>query len=95
MRRKGSRYQKTQAFTEGSGFAGYRPRQLSDAPGIVEHSPTETDRLDTLSHHYFQDNRRGWRILDANNEVLYGFELIDNDDNTEAILIPPSLESTS
>ncbi len=95
MRRKGSRYENTNAFDADKDFAGFRARKLSEAPGIVEHTLTENDRLDTLSHHYYQDDRRWWRLLDANNELFYGFELMSQEMNSEAVIIPAGKEKKS
>jgi hypothetical protein len=92
MRRKGSRYANTQAFSAAKGFDGLRERRLTAPPGIVEHTVLHTDRLDHLANDYYNSDRRWWRILDANAEFLYGFEMLDDDMHGDALPIPASRE---
>jgi hypothetical protein len=92
MRRKGSRYENTRPFSAAKGFAGYRERRLSSPPGLVEHSVLHTDRLDHLADAYYKSDRRWWRILDANAEFLYGFELLDESMQGDVIAIPTARE---
>ena len=92
MRRKGSRYENTRPFSADKGFKGYRERQLSSPPGIVEHTVLHTDRLDRLANDYYKNDRRWWRILDANADFLYGFELLDQQMQGDVIAIPASRE---
>ncbi|WP_198264480.1 hypothetical protein [sulfur-oxidizing endosymbiont of Gigantopelta aegis] len=93
MRRKGSRYENTTAFSEASQFKGYRERQLNLPDGILEHTVLHTDRIDLLANAYYKSNRRWWRIMDANPEFLYGFELLDDDMQGDVIAIPASREA--
>ncbi len=93
MRRKGSRYDNTRPFGDGSGFAGYRERPVGSPPGLVEHTVLHTDRLDHLADDYYKNDRRWWRILDANPEFLYGFELLDDPMHGDLIAIPAVRES--
>ncbi|MEM9292168.1 MAG: tail protein X [Acidobacteriota bacterium] len=79
MIRRGSRYQDSEPFRppeEGSErsftFRGLRPRRITPAQGVVEHVVREGDRLDALAHHYYNDSRLWYRILDANPELLSG-----------------------
>ncbi len=88
MRRKGSRYEKSNPFGEDSSFAGFRERKLSLPPGIVEHSVLHTDRLDLLANAYYKEDRRWWRILDANTDFMYGFEILDEDMHGDVVAIP-------
>ncbi len=93
MRRKGSRYENSKAFSQDKGFAGFRARQLSTATGIVEYTVLQNDRLDTLANNYYQNDQRWWRIMDANNSFLYGFELTNDDMQGDVLIIPASKES--
>ncbi|MBL4658869.1 MAG: hypothetical protein JKY19_00805 [Alcanivoracaceae bacterium] len=93
MIRKGSRYENTRPFSNAKGFAGTRARELSIPEGIIEYSITDADRLDLLANNYYKNDRRWWRILDANTEVLYGFELINQETLSDVIIIPASQES--
>ncbi|MCB1868415.1 MAG: hypothetical protein KDI43_07760 [Gammaproteobacteria bacterium] len=92
MRRKGSRYENTQAFSEEKGFSGYRERRLSSPRGVVEHTVLHTDRLDHLANDYYKSDRRWWRVMDANVEFLYGFELLDEGMHGDVVAIPASRE---
>ena len=88
MRRKGSRYENTQAFGEDKAFSGYRERKLDLPAGIVEHTILFTDRLDHLADAYYKTDRRWWRLLDANAEFMYGFEMLDEEFFGDVISIP-------
>jgi hypothetical protein len=92
MRRKGSRYENSKPFSEAKGFGGFRERSLSAPPGLVEHTVLHTDRLDHLAEQYYKNDRRWWRILDANVQFLYGFELLDQAMQGDVILIPAARE---
>ncbi|MCB1859704.1 MAG: hypothetical protein KDI63_15630 [Gammaproteobacteria bacterium] len=92
MRRKGSRYEGTQPFSEDKGFPGYRERQLTAALGLAEHTLLHTDRLDHLADDYYRSDRRWWRIVDSNPEFLYGFEMLDESRYGTAITIPAARE---
>jgi hypothetical protein len=71
---KNSRYAKTRIFepnADGSvPFRGIRPRDIGNAPGVLEHTQTEGDRPDLLAQNYYQADRHWWRIMDANPEFL-------------------------
>ena len=92
MRRKGSRYENTKPFSEEKGFNGFRERPLTSPPGLVEHTVLHTDRLDHLADQYYKNDRRWWRIMDANVQFLYGFELLDEEMLGDVILIPAARE---
>ncbi len=92
MIRKGSRYENSRTFSRDKDFAGTRARELSTPEGIIEYSITDADRLDLLANNYYKNDRRWWRILDANTEVLYGFELINEKTLGDTIIIPASQE---
>ena len=92
MRRKGSRYEHTAAFSADKGFFGYRERKLTTPPGLAEHTVLHTDRLDHLANDYYRSNRRWWRIMDANAEFLYGFDLLDDEMHGDVISIPATRE---
>lgn len=78
MKRKGSRYENTRPFSAEKGFSGFRERKLTTPPGIVEHTVLHTDRLDHLADSYYKNDRRWWRVMDANSAFLYGFELFND-----------------
>jgi len=92
MRRKGSRYENSRPFSAEKGFNGYRERSLSSPPGVVEHRVLDSDRLDHLAGDYYKSDRRWWRILDANSEFLYGFELLDEETQGDLVAIPAARE---
>jgi hypothetical protein len=92
MRRKGSRYENTKPFGEAKGFNGYRERNLTSPPGVVEHTVLHTDRLDHLANDYYKNDRRWWRVMDANPDFLYGFELLDEAMHGDVVAIPASRE---
>ncbi len=66
--------------------------RLSSPPGVVEHTVLHTDRLDHLAKDYYKNDRRWWRVMDANAEFLYGFELLDEEMQGDAVAIPASRE---
>ena len=84
MRLKDSRYKNTAAFSNDKGFSGYRERKLTSPQGLVEHTVLHTDRLDHMANDYYKNDRRWWRILDANTDLLYGFDLLGSDFKYEA-----------
>jgi len=92
MRRKGSRYETSRAFSSDTEFKGFRERRPGIAPGVVEHTMLHTDRLDQLAADYYKEDRRWWRVLDANPEFLYGFDLFSEDMQGDIIVIPASRE---
>ncbi|MHA7879039.1 MAG: hypothetical protein ACX931_04560 [Saccharospirillum sp.] len=86
-----SRYKKTPPFEpvgEAATFPGIRTRDVRTLDGVVEHTLTRTDRLDHLAHHYYNDDRQWWRILDANPELGGGGLLSHPDWVGRVILIP-------
>lgn len=88
---KNNRYQKSPPFEpqgEPGTFPGIRARPIRSLEGVVEHTLTKTDRLDHLAHHYYNDDRQWWRILDANPELGTGGELSHSDWVGRVILIP-------
>lgn len=90
------RYQQTPPFAPSGEreptFAGLRPRSLSKATAVLEHTLKATDRLDTLAQHYYGDTRKWWRILDANPEISCGADLADPKLVGTIILIPAAEE---
>lgn len=85
--RKGSRYENTRRFT-GTAFTGVRPREIEPAAGVLEHRVLAGQRLDLLALHYYNDDRRWWRILDANPDLLHAGDLTLDRLEGETILIP-------
>lgn len=92
---KGSRYETTRGYdpdpSRGFSFEGVRPRDMDDAPGVLEHTIREGDRIDLLALYYYNDPRKWWRILDANPEILCGGEL-DAPENIGRILLIPRVQ---
>lgn len=90
---KNSRYQNLPQF-EPQGvdgvFRGIRSRQPAWPDGVIEHTITETDRLDRLAQHYYNDDRLWWRIVDANPDLLFADHLLGPDYVGDVILIPRS-----
>jgi len=84
MLEKKSRYTASKPFTNNDGFKGLRARKLPFAQGRIEHTVIETDRQDLLAEHYYRDNRRWWRILDANPEYLYAADMLPMRDKQPA-----------
>ncbi|WP_020588519.1 hypothetical protein [Desulfobacter curvatus] len=91
MKRKDSRYESSRSFSDEKGFNGYRERKVTTPSGIVEHTLLHTDRLDLMAADYYKQDRRWWRILDANPDFLYGFDMpgpgISNGDSDENLSI--------
>jgi len=88
---KKSRYQHSRAFEpqgEAGVFAGVRAREVKTLEGVIEHLVTDTDRLDHLALHYFNDSRLWWRIIDANPEILFADKTLGPDWVGRSILIP-------
>lgn len=71
---------------------GIRERVIGPAVGVVEHVIEAGDRLDLLAHHYYNDARLWWRILDANPDLMSGAELSLAARAGEVILIPKAKE---
>ena len=88
---KKSRYNSSRFF-EPQGqpgvFRGLRARNVTTLEGVIEHSITDTDRLDHLAHHYYGDYRLWWRIIDANPQLLFADKLLGEDYVGRVILIP-------
>ena len=73
-------------------FKGVRPRPIGPAEGVVEHTVNEEDRLDRLAWNYYAADRAWWRIVDANVEVVFGPDLVAEEREGEAALIPKRKE---
>lgn len=88
---KRSRYRHAKAFeprnAQGT-FPGLRAREIERLDGVIEHTVTDSDRLDHLAHHYYNDDSQWWRIVDANPELLDGGRLMHPGWVGEVILIP-------
>ena len=74
MKRK-SRYDDIQPFTpQPNGdlaFKGLRPRDITEATGIIEHVVAARDRLDLVANYYFENSRLWFRLADANPNFLF------------------------
>ena len=91
-----SRYSSSRLFSlpedQAQRFAGIRPRDIGTASGVVEHVVQQGERLDLLALHYYNDDRRWWRIVDANPEIIYSHDLVMQGQEGSIILIPRSYE---
>jgi hypothetical protein len=90
-------------FSRKSRYAGVKPLTITDASGReipyidvrfipqtsgqVLHSVTDGERLDHVSHRYYKDPERSWRICDAN-EAMWPAELVE--EPGRRLIIPPS-----
>jgi len=96
MLTKKSRYKNALGFTPRADgtevFPGIRARAIGDATGVIEHEAQAGDRLDQLARHYYNDDRLWWRIVDANPDVTFGFDLLDDTAVGTVILIPKAKE---
>ena len=76
---KGSRYEAARPFAadprDGRILPGIRPREIGPAEGVLEHVVKAGERLDQLAHHYFNDPRLWWRIVDANPRVTFAGDM--------------------
>lgn len=94
---KGSRYGNSMPFSGESGtepsFRGMRPRSIDEATPVLEYRVKEGDRLDLLSLYFYNNDRKWWRILDANPWVMFGADLSLESYVGETILIPALVES--
>ena len=46
------------------------------------------DRLDLLARHYYNNDRLWWRIVDANPELVFAGDMLDESMQGGVILIP-------
>lgn len=96
MLQPGSRYANIAAFDAPAGrsdpFRGLRPRSIGPAIGVIEHVVQAGDRLDLLARHYYNDDRRWWRIVDANPEFLDGKDMTLQGMEGRVIVIPRAEE---
>lgn len=86
-----SRYAATPSFDPdprgNADFRGLRPREIGPALGVVEHRIVDGDRLDLLAGDYFNEDRRWWRIADANPRFLHAGDM------TTVFQAPPAGEA--
>ena len=89
---KKSRYKDAKLFeplSDGTDvFPGIRARAITPATGVIEHEVLADDRLDNLARNYYNDDRKWWRIVDANPCVSFGPELLGEEMAGQVILIP-------
>jgi len=87
-----SRYEHTRYFTDTvsdeESFRGTRARPIKTAEGVLEHTLEAGQRLDLLALHYYNDDQKWWRILDANPQILNAGEFILDEYEGETIIIP-------
>lgn len=93
---KGSRYEASMPFSGENGakppFFGMRPRSIGQATPVLEYRVKEGDRLDLLALYFYNNDRKWWRILDANPSVMFGADLSLESYAGEIILIPTLVE---
>lgn len=64
-------------------FRGLLPRPIGPATGVVEHMVRSGQRLDSTALDYFNNDRRWWRIADANRGFLNGADmLVEREDDS-------------
>lgn len=70
---KGSRYERVGEVElqdpSGRLLRYKRVRFIPPTPGRFSHIVTEGERIDLVSHRYFRDSERFWRICDANDAL--------------------------
>jgi len=68
-----SRYTSTPVLTAQDGRGGTHPlldlRETPLATGVLQLTPTDSDRLDLLAFRFYRDPTRFWRICDASPEL--------------------------
>lgn len=78
---KNSRYRKlpddVTVDSKGRRLASKSLRILPTVTGIFRHTVEDGDRLDHLTHRYYNQSRKWWRICDANQEFLLPQFLLD------------------
>jgi len=93
---KGARYDKSKPFRGEGGFSllfqGKRPRAIGPASAVLEYRIREGDRLDLIALYFYKNDRRWWRILDANPWVDFGADLSLETSVGEVLLIPALIE---
>ena len=62
-----------------SKFRGLMPRAVPRTSGVLEYSVAGGDRLDLLGTRFFNDDRRWWRIADANAGFLFPYDITLDD----------------
>lgn len=84
-----SRYKATPLLIVGDGHGGMQPlldlRETPTTTGVLQVTPTDSDRLDLLAWSFYRDPTRFWRICDASTQ-LDPFDVLAPG---EPILIPP------
>jgi hypothetical protein len=92
MLTKKSRYKNTLLFSavsdDQNNFEGLRGREITQSTGVIEHEVQSGNRLDHLAYHYYNDDRLWWRIVDANPDILFASNMLDQSMEGAVILIP-------
>ena len=74
MAKRTSRYARSVPFEPDSlgrhNFTGLMPRIVGPATGVLEHRVVDGERMDQLGMQFFNDDRRWWRVADANRNFL-------------------------
>ncbi len=94
---KSSRYGALDRFDGTSPFQGIRPRPITPATPVLEHTIALKDRLDVLAQNFYRNPRDWTRLAEANTGALFAEDLIwdpepEEDDGQErmgsVLLIP-------
>lgn len=92
--RRGSRYENARNFTDTdssrTSFRGTRERVIKTTEGVLEHTLEAGQRLDLIALHYYNDDKKWWKILDANPHLMNAGEIIIDEFEGEIIVIPRS-----
>jgi len=92
MLTRNSRYKDSPLFSlDADGnevFAGLRARRIGAATPVIEHPIAASDRLDHLSSHYYNNDRRWWRLIDANPDILYADTALGDEATGLALSVP-------
>ena len=94
-----SRYRNTLNFEAdprgNTSFKGVRPRDIPRLDGIIEHTVTGGDRLDSLANEYFEDSHLWYRLGDTNWGYLHSPDMVTDMVTNDDPLKDPSQNPTT
>src|SRR3954468_6410663 len=76
-------------------FGGILPRDVPTPEGVLEHVIQGGDRSDALAHHYYDDSRLWFHILDADPQLECGSDLREPQSVGHRIVVPAAPAPTS
>lgn len=89
---KGSRYKDILEYRavdeEGLAYRIKSIRWIPKTQGRFMHTVTQSDRIDLLAYKYYGDPKKWWLICDANPEVFFPLDLLE--EPGKRIIIPPN-----